>query len=87
MTDKQTTWEERLEELFDGMEHFITPNDEIKLKQFIQEEREKVLREVLPGKVGYIQHMQSKRAYDEGNGWDNCIDEIKNKAKEIGINL
>ena len=35
--NKQNILEEELEKLFENMEHFITPRDEIKFKQFVLE--------------------------------------------------
>ena len=35
------------------------------------------LEEKLPKEVGYIQHMWSKRQFDEGNGFNSCLKQIR----------
>lgn len=43
------------------------------IRMWTTKTRDEVIEEaigVIPLKVGYVQHMYSKTAYDEGNGWD-----------------
>jgi len=45
------------------------------------------IEEILKGlemyKTGYIQHMHSRKAWHEGNGYDRAVKELNAKIKEI----
>jgi len=53
------------------------------IERMIRTAVEKHAEAVMPKPYGYLQHMSSKEQYDKGNGFSECIDEIKQKSDEF----
>ena len=59
--------------------------DEIKsfLRQSLLRFARAVIEEAMPNKIDYATHMKSKRAFDEGNGWNDYRIQFKENIERI----
>ena len=85
---ENTNWEE-LFDLIPSENGSMSYSDDVKnfISSILEQEKIKLkeqwLEEILPGEIGYIQHMQDKKSFYYGNGWMDCLDQIKQNAKKL----